>query len=467
MERHWLCSPVGIHTQGFSSTVQESVLDWALGSDCLPASAGVGTIGDTIGITTEESSTTTTHTFRIAGPSSIVIVLIRVERSSIMARIFMAEVLAGVRAFTAPTRPTFREKYIPAPSAGSIMAEMRELTPSEDSPALAAFTAAQAFTEAVSAVEVSTAGVAEASTEEAGMEAEATDRSNEVIKTMKRETINMINWWQDSSGRTRAAMVPFAILAIWVTNGAYPSLAQQSAQPTFQSTAEASQALFQAVQSNNEEAIAKILGGPTELTSSRDAGQNKVERELFAQKYQEMHRLGRDADGSVTLYIGAENWPFPVPLVAPNGAWRFDPDAGAKEVTFRRIGDNEFTAIATCHEFVDAERRYSTAPNTTNPPDISPGSLVAKAATGSTGADPVLQHGYYFRILSMPGTDGQRTGRFALIAYPAEYRFSGVMTFVVMANDVVYEKDLGPNTSALASAMAAFHKDATWRVTDE
>ena len=196
-------------------------------------------------------------------------------------------------------------------------------------------------------------------------------------------------------------------------------------------------------------------------------GQDKVDRELFVQKYQEMHRLGRDADGSVTLYIGAENWPFPVPLVAKNGAWRFDPEAGAKEVTFRRIGDNELTAIATCHEFVAAERRYRTDPKTAEPADISVASLVAKAATGSTARDPVLLHGYYFRILPMGEPPGKGTGRFALIAYPAEYRSSGVMTFVVMANDVVYEKDLGANTSSLASAMTAFHKDATWRTADE
>jgi DUF2950 family protein len=283
---------------------------------------------------------------------------------------------------------------------------------------------------------------------------------------MKREMINMINRRiQNFSGHARPAMVPFAILAMWATNGAYPGLAQP--QPTFKSTAEASQTLFQAVQSNNEAAITKILGGSTELTSSRDADQDKVERELFVQKYQEMHRLGRDPDGSVTLYIGVENWPFPVPLVATNGAWRFDPEAGAKEVTFRRIGDNELTAIATCHQFVAAERRYRTDPKTAEPADISVASLVAKAATGSTSSDPVLLHGYYFRILSMGRADGQRAGRFALIAYPAEYRSSGVMTFVALANDVVYEKDLGANTSPLASAMTAFHKDATWHIGDE
>jgi DUF2950 family protein len=285
---------------------------------------------------------------------------------------------------------------------------------------------------------------------------------------MKRGMTNMINRWiRKFSGRARAALVPFAILAVWATNGAYPGLAQPSAQPTFQSTAEASQTLFQAVQSNNEEAIAKILGGPSELTSSRDPEQDKVERELFVEKYQEMHRLGRDADGSVTLYIGIENWPFPIPLVAANGAWRFDPDAGAKEVTFRRIGDNELAAIANCHEFVAAERRYRTQPNTADSSDISPASLAAKAASGAGGGDPVRLHGYYFRVFSTPGASGQGKGQFALIAYPAEYRSSGVMTFIVTDKDLVYEKDLGPNTSALASAMATFRKDATWHVADQ
>jgi hypothetical protein len=254
------------------------------------------------------------------------------------------------------------------------------------------------------------------------------------------------------------------MLAMWATYGPHTGLAQQPAQPTFPSVQEASQTLFQAVQGNDEQAIANILGGPTDLTSSRDKGQDKLDRELFVQKYKEMHRLGREADGSVTLYIGAENWPFPIPLVAKSGAWHFDPEAGAKEVTFRRIGDNEFTAIATCHEFVAAERGYRTDPNPADPADVSPASLVAKAASGSNGAKPVLSHGYYFRVLSTPANGAQTTGRFALIVYPAEYRSSGVMTFIVTDNDVVYEKDLGANTSALAGAMTTFHKDATWRV---
>jgi hypothetical protein len=274
------------------------------------------------------------------------------------------------------------------------------------------------------------------------------------------------------STRARSAMIPFAIFAMWATTGAYPSRAQQSAQQTFPSAAEASQSLFQAVHNNNVQAITHILGGPSEFASCGDKAQDKVDRELFVQKYQEMHRLGREADKSVTLYIGAENWPFPIPLVEKNGIWRFDPDAGMKEVLFRRIGENELTAIAVCHEFIAAEKQHRSQLSTANPADSFPASLVASESAG--GGNPVLFQGYYFHVSATrptngarPATVGKPTGGFALIAYPADYRSSGVMTFIVTANGVVYEKDLGVKTSALASAMRAFHNDATWHVSDE
>jgi hypothetical protein len=279
---------------------------------------------------------------------------------------------------------------------------------------------------------------------------------------MKREMMNTINRWiQKLSRRARSPMISFAMLATWATTGAYPGLAQQSGQQTFPSVAEASQSLFQAVQHNNVQAVANILGGPTELASCGDEAQDKLDRELFVKKYQEMHRLGRETERSVTLYIGAENWPFPIPLVEKNGVWHFDPDAGLKEVLFRRIGENELTAIAICHEFVAAEKHRS-QPNTANPADSFPASLAARAANESAGSDPVLYQGYYFHVLAT-----RPTGGFALIAYPAHYRSSGVMTLIVTDNDVVYEKDLGTNTSALATAMTTFHKDATWHVADE
>ena len=270
--------------------------------------------------------------------------------------------------------------------------------------------------------------------------------------------------WSDQSPRrsSRPAAVPFAVLAMLVTNCAYSGVAQQSAQPTFSSAAEASQTLFQAVQSNNEEAIEKVLGGSTELTSSRDVGQDKLDREMFVQKYQQMHRLGREADGSMTLYIGAENWPFPIPLAQKNGAWHFDSDAGQKEVLLRRIGENELTAIDICHQLVAAEKLFRANPNAAGQADSRLATLVAAAARKSApSGKPVLIQGYYFRVVAK-----RPQIRVAFISYPAEYRSSGVMSFIVTDSDVVYEEDFEVNTSARASAMAAFHRDTTWRPTD-
>jgi hypothetical protein len=285
---------------------------------------------------------------------------------------------------------------------------------------------------------------------------------------MKQEMTSMIDRrLKQFSGRTRSGVIPFAILTMWVTHGACPGLAQQAAQPTFQSTAEASQALYRAVQSNNEEAIANILGGPTELTSSRDAGQDKLDREMFAQKYQEMHRLGRDSDGSVTIYIGAENWPFPIPLIEKAGAWRFDADGGLREVLFRRIGANELAAIDACHRLASSGKQSSGKPKDADQGDDPLASLVPKASGESASSNPILIHGYYFQGLTARPTSGKSASGVAFIAYPAEYRSSGVLTFVVTRNGVVYEKDLGPNTSALARAVTVFHKDATWRIAGE
>ena len=294
--------------------------------------------------------------------------------------------------------------------------------------------------------------------------AAVTDRSNEVMKIMKQGVKNMI--CKSLPNRARSAAVPLALLVMWTTSGAYRGLAQQPAQPTFPSAAEASQGLFQAVQNNDEQAITKILGGPTELASSSDPGQDKVDRDLFVRKYQEMHRLGREPDGCMTLYIGAENWPFPIRIVGKDQAWRFDSDAGKTEVLYRRIGENELTAITMCHQFVAGEKEYRAKSNAVTSAEGSPAILVARAIDESAGGDPMLFHGYYYRELPAGPTTATSRG-FALIAYPAEYRSSGVMTFIVTDRDVVYEKDLGANTPALASAIAAFRKDGAWHVVDE
>jgi hypothetical protein len=277
---------------------------------------------------------------------------------------------------------------------------------------------------------------------------------------MKREMMNMINlYFRCSLGRTRSAMVTVVILAIGATGGAHLGIAQQSASTAFSSAKEATQALFQSVQSNNLEAIASILGGPSELASSGDAAKDALDRGMFIEKYQVMHRLGRDADGSETLYIGAENWPFPIPLVEKNGAWRFDADSGMKEVLFRRIGENELTAIMICHELVAAEKQLRANQNAASQVESALASLVSSAAGGSATVGPVLFHGYYFRVAAKPRADGKAAG---FIAYPAQYRSSGVMTFIVSENDIVKEKDLGANTSAVAKAMEGSPKEKGW-----
>ena len=242
----------------------------------------------------------------------------------------------------------------------------------------------------------------------------------------------------------------FIIFLLSATMGVCGAFAQSPAQPAFPSPADACQSLFQAVKENEVQRITRILGGPTELASSNDEPQDKVDRDLFVEKYGQMHRIARDADGSMTLYIGAENWPFPIPLVQKDGLWRFDPERGAKEVLFRRIGDNEFAAIELCHEFI-AVKKANAAPEQAS--DLSP--LRSLAAADRT--EPVLFHGYYFRVLPGSQPDG-----FAMVAYPAEYRSSGVMTFVVTNKNVVYEKDLGAESSSIANAMHAFKKDSSW-----
>jgi hypothetical protein len=243
--------------------------------------------------------------------------------------------------------------------------------------------------------------------------------------------------------------VALAIFALFLAGYTQLSLAGQSTRTTFKSAEEASHALFLAVQNDDERAVTDILGARNDLVSSDDQAEDKLDRERFAQKYQEMHRLVRETHGDMLLYIGAENWPFPIPLVSRNGAWRFDADAGGQEIRYRRIGENEVTAIALCHELVAAARH----PGTANEAD---GLTAAVLADAKSDNKPVPLHGYYFRVLPRSGNG------VVAIAYPAAYRSSGVMTFIINQKDVVREKDLGPNTAKLARAMAAYHTDRTW-----
>jgi hypothetical protein len=201
--------------------------------------------------------------------------------------------------------------------------------------------------------------------------------------------------------------------------------AQQSPQRTFASAEDASQALFTAAEADETGAVAQILGQENGLATSSDAQQDKLERAQFIRKYREMHRLAREPNGEVILYVGAENWPFPIPLKAHDGVWRYDADAGKREVLYRRIGENELAAIETCRTL-----------------------SVSKPQVPAQPATP----GYSYRVLSN-----------SVVAYPTAYGSSGIMTFIVSDKGVVYQKDLGASTEKAATRMARFHTDSTWK----
>ena len=252
-------------------------------------------------------------------------------------------------------------------------------------------------------------------------------------------------------------------LLLLVAGFAGSSFAQESPQArTFSSPVEASDALFQAAQKQDEPALEAILGAGKEVTSSRDDVDDKLEREQFSQKYQEMHRLVQELDGSTVLYIGAENWPFPVPLVSKNGAWYFDSKTGAQEILFRRIGENEAGAIQVCEEFAISKNERDVKPASYDPISQFAERLVAADTTNANSDSFSPFHGYYFQLVNSQASGrDHKKGSLNLVAYPVEYRSSGVKTFVVTRHDIVYEKDLGPNTTTVAPGIKA--RNSSWR----
>src|SRR6201997_191182 len=217
-----------------------------------------------------------------------------------------------------------------------------------------------------------------------------------------------------------AVLVLFLLSLLFVVGLAKSSFAQEAQPKTFASAGDAANALFEATQKQNEQALEAILGAGKEVTSSSDEVEDKLEREQFSKKYQEMHRLVQEADGSTVLYIGAENWPFPIPLASKNGEWYFDSDRGQQEILFRRIGENEAAAIAVCEEFAIANNSADVKKDSQDPITQFAQSL-ASAGPASTAEDSNLFHGYYFRILARnDSSDVSTRGRksLKLVAYP-------------------------------------------------
>jgi hypothetical protein len=302
-------------------------------------------------------------------------------------------------------------------------------------------------------------------------------------------------------GRSLALWCTCALMAFVCASSA----SAQAARP-FASPEDAVKALIAAVKAGQVADLVAIFGAEgKELVESSDAATARQHQRVFTVAVAERWHLEDAGPNRKTLVIGNEDWPFPVPLVKDDGGWRFDTAAGTEEVIARRIGRNELAAIATVHAYVDAQRRYAAQAHDGKPAGVhaatftsdpgkenglywpatagqtrSPlGDLVAQAAAegravGGDRSQPSPFHGYYFRILTAQGSaakggakpyvvKGLMSGGFALVAWPAQYDVTGVMTFVVNQDGVVHEKDLGPGTDAAARKMTAYNPDADWR----
>jgi hypothetical protein len=274
------------------------------------------------------------------------------------------------------------------------------------------------------------------------------------------------------------------------------------AQKSYPTPEDAAAALAAAVKSGPSD-ILKVFGkAADDIVSSGDEVADADTRQRFTSMYDTKHSVKTEGNKKATLMLGPDDFPFPIPLVNTRTGWEFDTDEGRIEVLYRRIGRNELDAIQTALAYVDAQNEYSDkdrgegvgvyAQRIVSTPgkkdglfwrdDSDPSPLGALAAEASaegyrTGEGPAPYHGYYFRILKGQGSDapggafnyvvkGKMIGGFALIAYPAEYGNSGVMTFVVNHAGTVYQKDLGARTDSIAKRIYLFDPDQTWKKVD-
>ena len=311
--------------------------------------------------------------------------------------------------------------------------------------------------------------------------------------------------WKGFGAMSWLGIVALSVVATLSSASAF-ALAAEAQQETFPAPEQAVDALLAANRSGDKAELLKILGPESEkLISSGDPVADKAGRDRFIAAYDASHKLESQGADRVVLIVGKEDWPLPIPLVRQGSVWRFDTKTGERESLDRRIGRNELNVIEVCHTYVDAQREYavkdrassghreyaqnllSTAgkhdglywPTSTGKEESPFGPLIAKArAEGyfskATHDESKPYHGYYYKILNRQGpnapggardyvVDGHMSGGFAMLAFPARYGDSGVMTFIVNQNGIVYQKDLGPETATIANNMTQFDPDATWK----
>lgn len=303
------------------------------------------------------------------------------------------------------------------------------------------------------------------------------------------------------SFRNRSALLVLAGLVFGL------SMDGANARPaTYASPQEAVDALVGSIRSGSTRNIVAVLGPEAQrLASSGDSVADEAARARFLAAYDESSEIRQTGDGPYILHLGHNDFPFPIPLVSESGKWRFDTAAGAEEIIDRRIGENELAAVEVMRAYVDAQREYAETdrdgkgvqyarrilsrpgqtdglywPTAEGDPESPFGPLIADArAEGYSArrARPTPYHGYVFKVLTAQGKDapggardyivrGRMIGGFGLVASPADYGGSGVMTFIVSHEGKIFEKDLGEGTARYARRINAFSPDATWKPLD-
>ncbi|HTY53667.1 MAG TPA: DUF2950 domain-containing protein [Candidatus Binataceae bacterium] len=292
-----------------------------------------------------------------------------------------------------------------------------------------------------------------------------------------------------------------AIVANALSIGGY-GLAQAPNQKTFKTPDEAVTAMVKLLKERKFAKLGDLLGIKENALGSGDKVADKNDIALFLRRYREMHRFANGPDGKYYLIVGAVNWPMPVPLAKSDAGWYFDGKYGAEELHYRRIGRDELDAIRICQEIVRAQKKYYSQTHdgvsnqyaqklessagkqdglyresSVKSRPGQGGALLASASeqgySSAASGNPQEYYGYFYKLLSAQGANapggakdyiqnGKMTGGFAVIAYPVDYRKSGVMTFMADADGQVYEKDLGPNTSSIAAGIKAFDPDKSW-----
>ena len=284
----------------------------------------------------------------------------------------------------------------------------------------------------------------------------------------------------------RAEVRTMVLLLVAATSGGGTGLrAQTAGQKTFASSTDAIKAFVQAIDTDNTAELEALLGaGGGAIVYSGDPVADNAARDQFVADYKARHSLLPASSHSFKLIVGAGSYPMPIPLVNNGGKWFFDGEAGKEEILYRRIGNNELAAIDVCRGVVEAQHDYAASSHDGRPagayaarlmstagkqdglywetkagePQSPAGPLLAEASSeGYNAGKGAPYHGYHYKLIENPGG-------FALLAYPAEYRNSGVMTFAVTQDGVVYQKDLGKDTEAIAQRISRYQMDGTWAV---